>query len=168
MSKGDEFLKKLRSCVGGSITRKFGFINWVDNVNLPLIKPHYNHAYDSEVRPLRPQIKHGVVLEYIRFQHFQCRTKSFNLEVRTCVFAMLKTVRLERGLCECLFKLKIDRVKLLVIFIFSVTESIIFRKWHNFGIISKTNEHCLKHNILFSGTIYQSLNLQLPQLRARN
>ena len=37
--------------------------------------------------------------------------------VRTCVFAMLKTVRLEGGLYECSLKSKL-RVKLLMIFIF--------------------------------------------------
>ena len=35
MNKGHNFLKKLWCCVGGSITRQFGFINWVDNVNWP-------------------------------------------------------------------------------------------------------------------------------------
>ena len=35
MNKGGKFLKKLWCCVGGSITRQFGFINWVDNVNWP-------------------------------------------------------------------------------------------------------------------------------------
>ena len=32
-NKGGKFLKKLWCCVSGSITRQFGFINWVDNVN---------------------------------------------------------------------------------------------------------------------------------------
>ena len=67
-------------------------------------------AYDSEARPLRPQIKDSVVLEYIHiqpFQHLHCRTKNFNLKVRKCVFAMLKTVRLEGGLYECSLKLKL-------------------------------------------------------------
>ena len=35
-----------------------------------------HHAYGSAARPLRPQIKDGVVLEYIhlhRFHHFQCQ-----------------------------------------------------------------------------------------------
>ena len=61
-----------------------------------------HHAYGAEARPLRSQIKDGVrVLEYIHsqpfqpLQHFQCPTESFNLKVRTCVFAMRKTVRLE-------------------------------------------------------------------------
>ena len=36
-----------------------------------------HHAYDSAARPLRPQIKDGVVLEYIHFHHFQCLTESF-------------------------------------------------------------------------------------------
>ena len=36
-----------------------------------------HHAYGSAARPLRPQIKDGVVLEYIHFHHFQCRTESF-------------------------------------------------------------------------------------------
>ena len=38
-----------------------------------------HHAYGSAARPLRPQTKNGVVLEYIHFQpfqHFQCRTGS--------------------------------------------------------------------------------------------
>ena len=41
-----------------------------------------HHAYGSAARPLRPQIKDGVVPEYIHFHHFhrfQCRTESFNL-----------------------------------------------------------------------------------------
>ena len=36
-----------------------------------------HHAYGSAARPLRPQIKDGVVLEYIHFHQFQCRTESF-------------------------------------------------------------------------------------------
>ena len=32
-----------------------------------------HHAYGSAARPLRPQIKDGVVLEYIHFHHFQCQ-----------------------------------------------------------------------------------------------
>ena len=75
-----------------------------------------HYAYGSEARPFTPQIKDGIVLEYIhfqRFQHFQYRTESFNLKVRTCVFAMLKTVRLEGGLYECSLELKL--IELLVI-----------------------------------------------------
>ena len=33
LNKGGKCLKKLWCCVGGSITREFGFINWVDNVS---------------------------------------------------------------------------------------------------------------------------------------
>ena len=29
-----------------------------------------HHAYGSAARPVRPQIKDGVVLEYIHFHHF--------------------------------------------------------------------------------------------------
>ena len=35
LDKGGKFLKKLWCCVGGSITRSFGFINFFDNVNWP-------------------------------------------------------------------------------------------------------------------------------------
>ena len=38
-----------------------------------------HHAYASAARPFRLQMKDGVVLEYIHFHHFQCRTESFNL-----------------------------------------------------------------------------------------
>ena len=33
--EGGKFLKKLSCCVGGSIKRYFGFIDWVDKVNWP-------------------------------------------------------------------------------------------------------------------------------------
>ena len=34
-NKGGKFLKKPWCCIGGSITRQCGFINWVDDVNWP-------------------------------------------------------------------------------------------------------------------------------------
>ncbi len=40
-----------------------------------------HHAYGSAARPFWPQIKDGVILECLHFQpfqHFQCRTQSFN------------------------------------------------------------------------------------------
>ena len=92
-------------------------------------------------RPLRPQIKDGAVLEpftelrtlpgwrlkqlcrrwRLSDPSLELRTGWFwyhlsivwLFEVHTCVFAMLKTVRLEGGLNGCPLNLKIDRVKLL-------------------------------------------------------
>ena len=66
------------------------------------------HANGSAARPLRPQIKDGVVLEYIHFPGLSALpvrvAEYYHLliiwlyEVRTCVFAILNTVRLEDGL----------------------------------------------------------------------
>ena len=63
--------------------------------------PSGHHAYGSAARPLRPQIKGGVILEYYHLLII------WLFEARTCVFAMLKTVRLEGGLYECPLKLKL-------------------------------------------------------------
>ena len=36
--EGGKFLQKKWCCVGGGITRYFDFINWVDNVNWPMLR----------------------------------------------------------------------------------------------------------------------------------
>ena len=65
MNKGGKFLKKLWCCVGGSITRQSGFINWVDNVNLPPVK-----GFETDVLSVSPsseQIeKCGLCVVYIQ------------------------------------------------------------------------------------------------------
>ena len=57
-----------------------------------------HHAYGSAARPLKHQIKDDVVLEYTHCQLFQPQYHLLIIwlfEVRTSVFAMLKSVRLD-------------------------------------------------------------------------